>query len=60
MNKGGTPSFLNKPRNSYRFGREVGIIEQKAKHCYELATMNEYALARHSLGCLEGQVGMSI
>ena len=42
---------------SYDFGRGVGVDKKKAKHYYEIAAMKGDVIARHHLGCIEGQVG---
>ena len=43
--------------NSYSVGNGVEIDRKKAKHFYELASMNGDARSRHNLGCIEGQTG---
>ena len=43
--------------NSYRNGNGVEVDKKKAKHYYELAAMNGNVLARHNLGCMEGEAG---
>ena len=42
---------------AYRQGEGVEIDMKKANHFYELAAMNGNAMARHNLGCKEGQAG---
>ena len=43
--------------NAYRLGKGVEVDKKKAKHYYELAAMNGNLIARHNLGCLEGNAG---
>ena len=42
---------------AYDEGNRVEINKKKAKNYYELAVVNGSVLARHYLGCLEGQAG---
>ena len=42
---------------SYDNGRGVEIDTKKAKHYWELAALAGSVLARHNLGCMEGQAG---
>ena len=42
---------------AYANGRGVEVDTKKAKYYYELAAMNGYVLARHNLGCFEGETG---
>ena len=41
--------------SNYRLGRGVEKDREKAKHYYELATMEGHVQARHNLGMIEGQ-----
>ena len=43
--------------NSYYHGRGVEIDKKKAKYYYELAAIKGNVIARHNLGCVEGNAG---
>jgi len=42
---------------AYHIGRGVEVDEKKAIHYWELASMRGHVMARHNLGCYEGQAG---
>ena len=42
---------------AYDEGRGVAIDKKKSKHYYGLAAMGGHAVARHILGCMEGEAG---
>ena len=42
---------------AYRNGRGVEVDEKKSTHYLELAAMQGHTIARHNLGCIEGQAG---